>query len=131
MTSNAQPQVMTTREAVLKFAPAMVGRCHQQVNVAIFTPGAGKCFQQQLRQPVDQNGDAQQDQTHFKKRAAVGVAGRLGKFIGHDAGQGVTRRKKVRCDLDGVADDHGHRHCFAQRPAQAEDDGAETGPVSA
>src|ERR1700687_4071836 len=76
------------------------------------------------RQRVDHNGDKEQRQAYLDQRGKIQIAGRFGEFVGEYAGHGVSGSKQRLGNFRTVADHHGYRHGFAERKAQAQNDGA-------
>ncbi len=63
-------------------------------------------------------GDDKQDQAERDQRGGVEVADRLGELVGDGGRDRGPRGQQRGRHLVGVADDEGHRHGLAQRPAE-------------
>src|SRR4030081_2738081 len=70
-------------------------------------------------------GDDEQDQPQRAQRRGAEVPDRLGEFVGDGCRNGGARRQDRGRDLVRVADDEGHRHGLAERPAEPEHDAAD------
>src|SRR5258708_23240775 len=85
---------------------------------------AGYCPHQELRQNVHDDGHNKECQTHLDQGAEIKVSRSFAEFVGDHAGHGVAGSEKRLCDLRTVANHHGDRHGFTQRPAQTKNHAA-------
>src|SRR5581483_4958357 len=75
---------------------------------------------QEPGKPVNDNGEPEQYQAKLNERTLIKIAGRLSELVGDDGGDRIARSKKRRMYGRVVADHHGHRHGFSQRPRERE-----------
>ena len=87
-------------------------------------PLLGRAENQNPRQAVDDDRQAEQHQAEFDQRARVQLAGGLGELIGDHRGDRIARRKQRSVNLGIVADHHGHRHGFPQGARQGQENRA-------
>ena len=68
--------------------------------------------------------DDEQDEADFEQRREIETGGRLAELVRDGGGHGVGGLQHRDADVVAVADQHGDGHRFAQRAAEAQNDGA-------
>src|SRR5882757_2981209 len=66
---------------------------------------------------INYNSDQEEHQSQLNERGKVYSLVCFCKFVGDNAGHGITRRKYTFRDDTRITDHHGNGHCLSQGPA--------------